>query len=418
MQKYLVFILISVFCFTSADAGLPPKVTVGADNLFTDDYLHLLKGHKVGLVTNHTAVNRKMQSTIDLLKGHAKNNNYTIAALFAPEHGITGRAYASESIHDEKDADGIPIFSLHGKTRRPTAEMLKNVSLIVYDIQDIGSRSYTYITTLFYVMEEASKKGIPVVVLDRPNPVNGVVVDGPMLEEKWRSMVGYVNVPYCHGMTIGELAQFFNSEYKVGCKLDVVPMRGWNRQMSFHDTGLAWVPTSPNVPEASTALYYPTTGLLGELQMVNIGIGYTLPFKLVGAPWIDAKNFAKNLNAQKFPGVFFEPFYFRPFYGRFAHEDCQGILIVVTNPLVYKPVCTQYLIIGMLKSMYPEKFQEAINLAKDRKEMFCKVNGTEEVYKIMTENKNIVWKLRSFHEKERESFMVLRKKYLNPSYWD
>lgn len=418
MQKYFIVILLFFFCVNPVNAGLPPKVIVGADNLFTEDYVQLLKGHKIGLVTNHTAVNRKMRSTIDLLKDRSKTHQYSIVALFAPEHGITGRAYASESIQDEKDLDGIPIYSLHGKTRRPTDEMLKDVTLIVYDIQDIGSRSYTYMTTLFYVMEEAAKREIPVVVLDRPNPINGIVVDGPMLEEKWRSMVGYVNVPYCHGMTAGELARLFNVEYKIGCKLDVVPMRGWNRQMSFQGTGLAWVPTSPNIPEATTALYYPTTGLLGELQIVNIGIGYTLPFKLVGAPWIDAKSFAKNLNAQKFPGVFFEPFYFRPFYGRFAHEDCQGVLIVVTHPLKYKPVCTQYLLIGMLKSMYPEKFQEAVSSAKDRKEMFCKVNGTEEIYRIMTEEKNIVWKLRAFHEKEREAFASVRRKYLNPSYED
>jgi len=399
-------------------AGLASKVTVGAEILFTDNYVDVLKGKKIGLITNHTAVTKKMEHTVDLLKKHAKKNAYTLTALFAPEHGITGAVHANENIEDGVDADGIPIFALHGKTKRPTAAMLKNVDLLIFDIQDVGSRSYTYITTLFYVMEEAAKNKIPVLVLDRPNPINGVVVDGPMLEEKWRSIVGYINVPYCHGMTIGELAAFFNGEYKIGCRLIVIPMKGWARQMSFQDTGLPWIPTSPNIPESTTAFYYPITGLLGELQIVNIGIGYTLPFKLVGAPWINAKQFADKLNGQKFPGIFFEPFYYKPFYGRFAHEECQGVLIVVTNPLIYKPVATQYLIIGMLKGMYPEKFQEGLMTSKGRKEMFCKVNGTEDVYQIISEMQNIVWKLRALHEEQRKDFAIVRKKYLLAEYTD
>jgi uncharacterized protein YbbC (DUF1343 family) len=418
--KSLFFLLLIILSsqFSILQAGNPPKVKVGADLLFTDKYIKLIEGKRVGLITNHTAVNSKMVSTIDLMKKHAKQHNFTLAALYAPEHGIDGAAYASESIDDEKDKDGIIIYSLHGKTRRPTDKMLKDIDVLVFDIQDIGSRSYTYITTLFYVMEAAVKKGIPVVVLDRPNPINGIVIDGPMMEDKWRSMVGYVNVPYCHGMTIGELARYFNAEHQVNCKLDVVPMKGWYRQMTFQDTGLPWIPTSPNIPEASTAFYYPVTGILGELQVVNIGIGYTLPFKIIGAPWIDAKAFAQNLNNQKFPGVYFEPFYFRPFYGRFAHEDCQGVLIVITNPLTYKPVSTQYLLIGLLKSLYPSKFKEALAESQDRKAMFSKVNGTDRIYKIISEEKNIVWKLRSFQEKEREEFAQNRKKYLISAYTD
>ena len=408
----------AIFLFSQVCATYRPEVSVGIDVLINnEEYISLLKGKRIGLITNHTAINSRMQSTIDLIKSYSKPIGYTLSALFAPEHGITGSAYAAENIEELKDPDGIPIFSLHGKTRRPTDEMLKKVNLLIYDIQDIGSRSYTYITTLFYAMEAAAEKGIPVIVLDRPNPINGIIVDGPMMEEKWRSMIGYINVPYCHGMTIGELAQFFNIEYKIGCDLKVIPMSGWNRRMAFHDTGLAWVPTSPNIPESSTAYYYPTTGFLGELSLVNIGIGYTLPFKLVGAPWIDAKKFAQQLNSQKFPGVYFKPFYYRPFYGKFSHEDCEGVLIVITNPMIYKPVCTQYLIIGILKSMYPTKFKEALAEAtKTQKELFCKVNGTEEVYRIITEEKNIVWKLKTFHQNEREAFLAVRKKYLIPRY--
>lgn len=409
MKTYLTLFFTLLSCYLFA---IEAKVTVGADLLFTEKFQEKLKGKQVGLITNHTAVNSNMESTVSLLKKNAKKHNYTIKAFFAPEHGITGSNHASELISDMKDEDNIPIYSLHGKTKRPTEQMLKNINVLIYDIQDIGSRSYTYIATLFYVMEEAAKQNIEVVVLDRPNPINGVVIDGPMLDQELRSIVGYINVPYCHGMTIGELALFFNGEYKIGCKLSVIQMKGWNRQMSFSDTGLAWVPTSPNIPEATTPFYYPMTGLLGELQIVNIGVGYTLPFKLIGAPWIDAKAFAKKLNEQNFPGVYFEPFYYKPFYGRFKNEACEGCLLVVTNPLTYKPVSTQYLIIGMLKGLYPEKFQEGIIASKDRKEMFNKVNGSKDIYKIITEEINIVWKLRSFQEKQRTEFGVLRKKYL------
>jgi uncharacterized protein YbbC (DUF1343 family) len=398
--------------------GLAPKVCVGSEQLWSDPVADLLKGKRIGLITNHTAVNSRMQSTIDGLKSQAHTRGYVLAALFAPEHGIHGSLHAAEEVQDEIDPDGIPIFSLHGKTRRPTADMLKRVDLLIYDIQDIGVRSYTYVTTLFYAMEEAAKRKIPVIVLDRPNPINGLIVDGPMLTEKWRSFLGYVNVPYCHGMTVGELAKFFNEEYHVGCSLYVVPMKGWARWMSFSDTGLAWIPTSPHIPEANTAFFYPTTGLLGELSLINIGIGYTLPFKVVGAPWIDAQAFAKALNKQHFPGVYFEPFHYRPFYGKFAHENCQGALIVITNPSVYKPVYTQYLILGTLKSLYPKEFKEALMSAQKNRELFCKVTGTDEVYRIMKELPYLVWSLKQLHQKEREEFMSLRQKYLLADYSD
>ncbi len=392
------------------------KVLVGVDVLIREGKIEQLKGKRIGLITNHTAITSDGKSTIDIFKQLGKNNGFELCALFAPEHGLNGSIHAEEEVDDLHDGDAIPIYSLYGKHRRPSETMLKGINLLVYDIQDVGSRSYTYISTLFYVMEEAAKKKIPVMILDRPNPINGVVVDGPMLEERWRSIVGYINVPYCHGMTAAELALFFNGEYKIGCELKIVPMKNWKREMSFNETRLQWIPTSPHIPEASTPLFYPVTGLLGELSLVSIGVGYTLPFKVVGAPWINAKKFATALNGQKFPGVHFEPFHYKPFYGKFAHEECQGALITVTNHLLYKPVSTQYLIIGILKGLYPGRFKEAILHSKDRKEMFCKVSGTEEIYRIMTEENNIVWKLKSFQEKERAHFLALRQKYLISSY--
>ncbi len=415
-QFFIQFLIFFYFISsTSLQAGAF-KVKVGSEQLFTEEYAPLLRGKKIGLVTNQTAVTSDMRSTIEILKKNATGKGYKIVALFAPEHGIKGDLYAAKEVPDQIHADGIPIYSLHGQTKRPTDEMLKNVDLLIYDIQDIGSRAYTYVTTLFYVMEEAAKRNIPVVVLDRPNPINGFTIDGPMLKEEWRSFLGYINVPYCHGMTVGELAQFFNGEYKVGCKLTVVPMQGWVRRMGFHDTGLAWIPPSPNIPEANTALFYPSTGFFGELTLVNIGVGYTLPFKLVGAPWIDAEKFAAMLNKQKYPGVHFEPFHYRPFYGKFAQEDCHGVLIVITNPKVYLPVTTQYMMIGILKSLYPKEFKQALLAAANKREIFSKVNGTDEVYQIIKDTPHIVWPLRTLHQKEREEFKILRQKYLIPEY--
>lgn len=416
LKSPLLIIFFYCLSFSLLFAEPHPKVKVGIDRLMQEDYSKLLKGKKIGLITNQTATSSDFRSTVDILKANAASKGYKLVALFAPEHGINGATHANELIDDSKDSDQLPIYSLHGKTQRPTDQMLKNINVLIFDIQDIGSRSYTYINTMFYAMEEAAKRKISFIVLDRPNPINGVTVDGPLLEEKWRSFLGYINIPYCHGMTAGELALFFNKEYQIGCTLDVVPMKGWKRQMSFQDTGLAWIPTSPYIPEATTPFYYPTTGIIGELQLVNIGIGYTLPFKVIAAPWIKAEKFADQLNAQKFSGVHFEPFYFRPIYGRYAKEDCQGVLIVVTDPLTYKPVSTQYLLLGMLKSLYPEKFQDAIAAAKKHKQTICKLNGTEEAYRLITEEKNIVWKLCALQNKGREQFLAKRQKYLIADY--
>lgn len=394
-----------------------PKVTLGIDVLLQDAaYRKLIQGKRIGLVTNHTAVNAKLQSSIELLK--AEKKTLSLQALFAPEHGIAGLVYAEEKVQDAHDADGIPIYSLYGTTRRPTPEMLKGIDVIIFDMQDIGSRSYTYISTLFYVMEEAAKSKVKVIVADRPNPMGGKIVDGLLMDPNLRSFVGYINVPYCHGMTVGELALLFNSEYQIGCDLAVIPMKGWTRSMHFRDTGLHWIPTSPQIPEADTPFYYPATGILGELQIVNVGIGYTLPFKVVGAPWINAVEFADKLNALKFSGVHFQPFYYCPFYGSFKDKHCQGVLIVITDHTTYKPVTTQYLIIGMLKSLYPKQFKKALQSMKNRQEMFSKVNGTADVYRIITNEQYAIYELKKRCQMDRDTFSPTRKKYLLPDYQD
>lgn len=402
-----LFFLTAVSCVFS-------QVHSGLDVLFEEQRDEFLKGKKIGILTNHTGIDRQKRTTLEAFM--QKPKEYEVVALFSPEHGLQGQHYAWEWVkHSEEQ--GIPIHSLHGETRRPKEEMLKGIDVLVYDIQCTGVRAYTYPTTLFYMMEAAAKLGIEVVVLDRPNPINGKIVDGPMLEEKWRSYIGYINVPYCHGMTIGELAQFFNEEYQVGCKLSVIPMKGWKRSMSYRDTGMAWIPPSPNVPEPDTPLYCPSTGILGELQMLNIGIGFTLPFKVAGAPWVKAKEFAQKLNAQKLPGVHFQPFYFRPFFGLYKGIDCQGVLIQIQDPTIYRPLAVQYLILGMLKSLYPEEFLKRLN-ASSRKDLFCKANGTERVYEILLKEKYAAWKLIDLDRAEREAFLEKRKKYLLPVYAD
>lgn len=411
------FFLFFLSCFILLLGSIFATVQLGADRLFEPEYRHLIEGKKIGVITNHTGVNSKLESTAELIKKNADRYRYTLQAFFAPEHGFKGLERSEKWLQDEKDQDGIHIYSLYGKTKRPTSEMLQEIDTLIYDIQDIGSRSYTYISTLCYMMEEAAKHKIRVIVLDRPNPINGVVVDGPLLESKWRSIVSYLNIPYCHGMTIGELAKFFNEEYQVGCPLSIIPMKGWKREMSFADTGLTWIPTSPYIPEESTPCFYPMTGILGELSLVSIGIGYTTPFKVVGAPWIEAETFAQQLNNQHFPGVRFFPFYYRPFYGKFAKELCQGVLIIITDKKRYLPVSTLYLILGTIKNLYPKKLQEAIIAAsKERRKMFCQVNGTEEVYECLSRPQPIIWPLRTLHQKEREQFLEKRKKYLISEY--
>ena len=390
------------FLWTTAFASVQSGLEV-----FFNEKQHLeFADKRIGLITNHTGVDRQMRSSVSLFQEHLQ-----LRALFSPEHGIQGQHYAWESVSNTKQGE-IPVYSLHGETRRPKPEMLKGLDVLVYDIQCTGVRAYTYPTTLFYMMEEAAKTGIEMIVLDRPNPINGLIVDGPMLEDEWRSFIGYVNVPYCHGMTIGELARFFNEEYKIGCKLRVVPMKGWARSMSYRETGLAWIPPSPNIPEPDTPLFCPATGILGELQLLNIGIGFTMPFKIVGAPWIDAPLFAEKLNGQKLPGVRFQPFYFRPFWGLYKGVDCQGVLIQITDTKIYKPVAVQYLLLGMIKSLYPEEFLKRANLSGARKDLFCKANGTAQILHILTNEKYAVWKLLEFHRAERTAFLEKRKKYL------
>ena len=380
-------------------------VELGIDRFFQEGYAAQLEGKRVGLITNQTGIDSHLQTTVKLFYKY-------LSALFAPEHGLAGNVYAGLSVQDQQEKE-IPVFSLHGKTRRPTEEMLSAVDIIIFDIQDIGTRPYTYASTLFYTMEEAKKRDLPVIVLDRPNPMGGLTVDGPMLEKEFRSFIGYINVPYCHGMTIGELALFFNTEYDIHCKLLVIPMKGWKRTMTFKETGHIWIPTSPNIPESDTPFFSATTGLIGELDLVNIGIGYTLPFKLIGAPWINAETFAKALNEQKIPGATFTPIHYKPFYGSYKTTECHGIQIHITNPAIYRPFVTQCYILGLLKTLYPEEVVTRLKKSSpDKLSLFHKAYGSSSAYTILLNEKYPTWKLLQHQKAEREAFLKTRGPYL------
>lgn len=392
------------------------EVKLGVECFFDQNLQEkYLAGKNVALISNQTAISSNCESTLEILLRNSKN--YALKAIFAPEHGFHGDSYACAKIKDQKFGD-IPIYSLHGEHRRPNNLMLKDVDVLIYDIQDIGTRSYTFISTLFYCMEEAAKRKISFLIFDRPNPM-GEVIDGPDLQESFRSFLGYVNVPYCHGMTVGELARFFNEEYNIGCQLIVIPMQNYKRSMSFQETELPWIPTSPQIPEASTAYFYPTTGLLGHLSFVNIGIGYTLPFKVVGAPWIDSDLLSDHLNKENLPGVIFQSTYFRPFFGIYKAENCQGVSIIIKNPKNFLPVTTQFTILAVIKRLYPERVKAAfaeLEISDIKKELFFKLLGGRDIYDILKNEPLIIWKLREKFTKVRENFLPIRKKYLISQY--
>lgn len=333
-------------------AAIPDtQVLTGIDVLVRDRFAPLA-GRRVGLITNHTGLDRRGRSTIDLLYNAG---NLKLVKLFSPEHGIRGvlDSRVSDSV-DEKT--GLHIYSLYGETRRPTVEMLKDIDTLVFDIQDIGARFYTYITTLGYAMEEAAKHGIKVVVLDRPNPINGVDTEGPPLEKGLESFTGYHQLPVRHGMTVGELARMFNDERKIGADLTVIKLEDWRREQWLDSTGLTWVNPSPNMRSLTQATLYPGIGLL-ETTNLSVGRGTDTPFEVIGAPWIDGQALAAALNARRIPGARFVPIRFTPRSSVFANEACGGINIIITNRSVFKPVACGIEIACQLRKLYPDNWK-------------------------------------------------------------
>lgn len=318
---------------TNRPSASAPVVRTGLEVLQQQEFAPL-RGKRIGLITNPTGVAPDLRTTIDSL-AHAPG--VQLVALYGPEHGVRGDAGAGASVESGKDPEtGLPAYSLYGKTRKPTPAMLRGVEALVFDIQDIGARSYTYISTLGYAMEAAAENHLPFFVLDRPNPLGGARIEGNIPSEAFRSFVGRYPIPYRHGLTVGELAQMINGEgwlpHGLRCNLTVIPMQGWRREMLWAQTGLPWVPTSPHIPRPDTPLFYVATGILGELPALNIGVGYTLPFELAGAPGLSPVKFAAELNRRNLPGVTFRPLFFTPFYAGYKGQNCGGVQVYFTDP--------------------------------------------------------------------------------------
>lgn len=311
------------------------------------EYADVFAGKKVGLITNQTGTDSRLKSSVDLLREQA-----SLEAIFVPEHGLFGAAAAGEQIADE-EYNGIRVHSLYGDNKKPTAAMLGNLDLIAFDIQDIGVRHYTYVSTMAYAMEACAENGKTFVVFDRPNPLGGRL-GGPTLKKGFESFIGLYHVPLLHGMTVGEYARFINAEYGIGAELVVIPVLNWTRDKSFGETGLPWVPTSPNIPTEVSAFCYAATGIVGNMA-VSVGIGTTKPFEFVGAPWMDKLKLAARLNALSLPGVVFRPAAFIPKFGMYKDELCQGVQLHITDKAVFRPALTGALLVRMIMGEYPQQ---------------------------------------------------------------
>lgn len=348
----LAFAMLISLCYISFEAitHRPPHVMLGIDNI--DENMELFDNKQVGLITNATGVDSNFESTIDVL-----NEKVNLTTLFAPEHGIRGAAAAGDNVENEVDEKtGLPVYSLYGDTKKPTPQMLENVDVLVYDIQDVGARFYTYISTMKYAMEAAAENGKTFVVLDRPNPISGDIVQGCVLDEAYEGYVGVTEIPQRYGLTSGELAMFINQEDGIHCDLHVIKMKNWDRSMYYDETGLqTWIMPSPNIPTVDTALLYSGTCLF-EGTNVSEGRGTTKPFEIIGAPWINANELAEQMNALHLPGVFFRPTTFTPTTSKFKDESCNGVEIQVLDRASFDSVKTGVSLLYTIRDLYPNDF--------------------------------------------------------------
>lgn len=319
-----------------------------------DEQKELITDQRVGLITNPTGVDQELNSIVDLLHN---DPDVELTALYGPEHGVRGDAQAGEYVeYYIDDVTGLPVYSLYGETRKPTPEMLEDVDVLLFDIQDVGARFYTYIYTMAYTMEAAEENDIEFIVLDRPNPLSGYNVEGPVLEEEYASFVGNYPIPLKHGMTVGELAHLFNNEFDIGAELTVVEMTGWERGMYYDDTELEFVLPSPNMPTLDTALVYPGTALI-EGTNVSEGRGTTKPFEFIGAPFVDSTEYAATLNDLNLPGVTFRASSFTPTFSKHSGELSHGVQVHVTDKEAYDAVTTGLHIVKTLHDLYPDDFE-------------------------------------------------------------
>ncbi len=336
-----------------ATVSLTSVVSPGVDRLLTTDR-ELIAGRRLGIVCNPASIDAAFRHTADRLR---EEPDVVVSALFGPQHGFRSNLQDNmiETPHGEDPRRQAPVYSLYSETREPTREMLQDVDVLVIDLQDVGTRVYTFVYTMANCMRAAARHGVRVVVCDRPNPIGGEAVEGALLREPWTSFVGQFPMPLRHGLTIGELARLFNDEFGIGCALDVVPLEGWRRSMYFDETGLPWVIPSPNVPTLDTAIVYPGA-VLFEGTTLSEGRGTTRPFELVGAPWIDGERLADAMNARGLPGVHFRPVFFEPTFHKHARETCGGCQPHVTHRRAFEPVRTAVELIAEFQRENPARF--------------------------------------------------------------
>lgn len=404
MRKTLLLIVLigtTVFAY-------PQKVRTGIEILRANNFRQL-EGKRIGLITNPTGIDSHFQSTIDILFQAPK---VQLVALFGPEHGVRGDVYAGDKVDNRSDSrTGLPVYSLYGATRKPTQEMLKGIDALVYDIQDNGCRSFTYISTMGLAMEAAAEAGIEFIVLDRPNPLGGVKIEGNVAEKAYQSFVSQFPIPYVYGLSCGELATMINNEKMnaLQCKLTVVKMKGWKRAMNWEATGLPWVVASPHLPHKHSSYFYPATGIFGELGFLSIGVGYTLPFEIVGAPWINADSLSTALNALQLAGIHFRPIHFKPFYSTLKGEQCEGVQLHITNYKTVRLTEIQFYIMQELARLYPERM--VFDCANpSRFDMFDKVCGTNQI-RLRFSEQHRVSDILTYFRKDEQNFRILSKRY-------
>jgi uncharacterized protein YbbC (DUF1343 family) len=372
----------------------------------------ILTNKRVGLITNQTGVNKELKSTIDILN---EAPNVNLVALFGPEHGVRGNVEGGEYVEFYTDSkSNLPVYSLYGKTRKPSKLMLKDIDVLIYDIQDIGVRSYTFISTMGLAIEAASENNIEFVVLDRPNPLGGEKIEGNIVEDEFISFISQFPIPYVYGLTCGELAKLLVGEKFVktssNFKLNVIPMENWKRTMVWEDTNLKWIPTSPHIPHQFSSYFYPMTGILGELRSaISIGVGYTLPFQIVGAEWIDSYKLAQELNSMDISGLLFRPITFKPYYAFGKGKTLNGVQIHIIDYNKVNLTNTQFYIMAALKSLYPDKnlFEMA---HKNEIGMFNKGIGSNKVH-ANYENNNWINIVTKYLAKDILTFRNTSKEY-------
>ena len=335
-----------------------------------------------------------------------------LTALYGPEHGVRGDSHAGDAVGSTIDSiTGLPVYSLYGKTRKPTAEMLKEIDVLVYDIQDIGCRSFTYISTMGLAMEAAAENGKEFIVLDRPNPLGGLKIEGNITEDDCISFVSQFKIPYLYGLTCGELALLLNSRQPKDkqCKLEVIKMKQWKRKMNYSETGLQWIPSSPHIPQPISAIAYPLSGILGELGYLSIGVGYTIPFQMFAAPWIKADQLANSLNNLQLPGVNFRPIYLKPFYAVGKGEELQGVQVHIIDFNKVRLSEIQFYVMQEIARLYPDKaiFDHA---DKKRFRMFDQVSGSKQIRELFSK-RNLWEDVQDYWYKDVSRFREISKKY-------